>query len=418
MKRLLCTLISLFIINHLIGQEEIDTTIKLDLLKSPASPASNLLGIATTDIEKPTDVSAFMLSLQSATSSFNKLPSNYAIDIAPYWLLRKNLDYTTEGLKNSSGKGVFKQTLVLSTAIRTPDSAENKLNENSVYTAFGFKFSILRGEYDDSTKKALTEIKRIQDIKLRHLDEILTNYKANIDPEVVKLRQRREDLFKGIDVNNPTNEEKNKIKQILSSSEFKGIEDTLSVKLKRFADLESTEIMKELDEKIQRIASSFQTARVGLTWDVAGGISAEFPNKQFNRSKVNNAGIWTTVGYTFKRTGAVLGLIRYLYNPDKVFAKDNLANDISDISTLDAGLRYILSSPQSKFSCSLEGIYRSILSSNTIDPSWRVILNADYSIWQNQKLTFSLGKNFDGTITKDGNLIAALTFLTGFGNKR
>ncbi len=47
-----------------------------------------------------------------------------------------------------------------------------------------------------------------------------------------------------------------------------------------------------------------------------------------------------------------------------------------------------------------------------------LVFNADYAIWKNQKLTFSFGKNFDGAISKGGNLIAALTFLAGFGNKR
>ena len=64
----------LFTVNLVYSQGGIDTTIKVDLLKAPSSPASNLLGIAPSDIEKPTDVSAFMLSLQSATNSFIKLP--------------------------------------------------------------------------------------------------------------------------------------------------------------------------------------------------------------------------------------------------------------------------------------------------------------------------------------------------------
>ena len=151
-------------------------------------------------------------------------------------------------------------------------------------------------------------------------------------------------------------------------------------------------------------------------------MSAGFFDKRFDNSSVNNAGLWTTLGYTDDTTaryyGSGLFLARLLYNPDKIFAKDNAPAEQKDIWTFDAGLRYIYSRPQSKFSASLEGIYRSVLSSNTIDPSWRIIFNADYAIWQNQKLTFSFGRNFDGTITKDGNLVAALTFLTGFGNKR
>ena len=46
------------------------------------------------------------------------------------------------------------------------------------------------------------------------------------------------------------------------------------------------------------------------------------------------------------------------------------------------------------------------------------MFNIDYAILKNQKLTFSFGKNYDGTTTKDGNLIATLGMVFGFGNKR
>jgi len=395
------------------AQNNIDTTIKVDLLKAPVSPASNLLGIAPSDIDKPTDVSAFMMSLQSATSSFTKLPSNYAIDIAPYWIFKKSKkgDITTEGFRKSSGKDVFKQTFVLSFAFRNPDSTETSLNPKSAYGGLGFKFSILRGNYDNSTNLALNKIKHLQDIKLRHLDSIITGYKANVDPQVIELRQKRKALFRS----GMTPDE---IQKVRESDEFKEIEEKLNKKLLEYSEKEKSEAQAELDKEIQQIASSFQTARVGWTWDIAGGISTEFRNKRFDDSKIYNGGLWTTIGYTDTTYGAGLMLLRLLHNPDKIFAKDNATNDIGNVTTFDAGFRYIYSTPQSKFNASLEAIYRSVLSSNTIKPSWRLVFNADYAIWQNQKLTFSFGRNFDGTISKDGNLIAALTFLTGFGNKR
>lgn len=395
------------------AQSKVDTTIKVDLLNAPVSPASNLLGIAPSDIDKPTDVSAFMLSLQSASSSFTKLPSNYAVDIAPYWLFKnsKKGDITTKGFRRTGGKDVLKQTLVLSFAIRSPDSTEaTALNPRSVYGGFGFKFSILRGKYDNTTNEALDKIKQLQDIRLRHLDEMLTNYQANTDPELIELKQQRKDMLKGKSADS--------IRIIRASDKYVSIENIINKKMALYIETEKTEKLAELDKEIQSIASEFQTFRTGFTWDVAGGISTEFRNLTFNNSKIYNAGIWTTVGYTDTTYGAGLFLLRLLHNPDQVFAKGNMINDIGNITTFDAGLRYIYAKPQSKFSASVEAIYRSILSSNTINPSWRLVFNADYKILANQKLTFSIGRNFDGTLTKDGNLIAALTFLKGFGNKR
>jgi hypothetical protein len=387
------------------AQSEIDTTINVDLLRAPASPASNLLGFAASDIERPTDVSAFMLSLYTATGGLSKLPSNYSVDIAPYWFFKnsKKGDITTEGFRKSSGKDVFRQTFVLSFAFKNPDSTETEFNPRSIFGGFGFKFSILRGRYDNATNKALSDIKALQDIKLRHLDQVLTHYRENTDPEVISLRQRRRDLF-------PPNPTPDQVRTIQESEEFKNITDSLNQKLKAYAEQERTEAVDELDRKIETIAASFQTARVGLTWDVSGGMGTEFRNKRLNSSRLYNAGIWTTIGYTDTTYGAGLFILRLLHNPDRVFAKDNAVNDVADISTFDAGLRYIYAS--------LEAIYRSVLTANTVAPSWRLVFNAEYAIWDNQKLTFSFGRNFDGTVTKDSNLIAALSFLTGFGNKR
>ena len=172
-----------------------DEGVKLDLLKAPSSPAANLLGIAASDVDKPTDVSAFMLSLRSATSNFTALPSNYAIDLAPYWLFKKKKgDITAAGLENSFGKNVFKQTLVLSFAIRNTDSTEIELTPNSIYSGVGFKFSIFRGNYDETTKKALKEIKLWQDVKLDILKRQLDDY--NNDVDVIVLEDKREELLR------------------------------------------------------------------------------------------------------------------------------------------------------------------------------------------------------------------------------
>lgn len=412
MRNILC-LFSLFLTTTLFSQ--VDTTINLDLLRAPVSPASNLLGISPSDIDKPSDVSAFMLNLQSATSSFTSIPKNYSVDIAPYWLFvkpGKRQDYTTEGFKKSFGKGVFKQTFVISAAIRNPDTSETSFNSKSNYSALGFKFSIVRGEYDQKTIETLDAIQVLQSIKLRHLDAVLTGYMANNDEAVIALRQDLRELIReGLNSGKT-------LDAIRGSEEFLKVQSELNKKLSDFKELEKREVQDELDQKIQKLAADFQTARIGWTWDIAAGISAEFLNRRFDSSKVYNAGIWTTFGYTSSSFGSLLGIVRYLHNPDQIFAKNNTVNDVADISTLDAGIRYIFSKPQSRFNLSMEAIYRSVLSKNTIDPSWRLVLNADYSIWKNQKLTFSFGRNFDGVISNGGNLIAGLSFLTGFGNKR
>jgi hypothetical protein len=387
-----------------------DEGVKLDLLKAPASPASNLLGIAPSDIDKPTDVSAFMLSLQKAGGGLlTALPTNYAVDLAPYWLFKKKMgDITTQGLATTTGANVFKQTFVLSFAMRSTDSTEADFLPNTVYAGIGFKFAVVRGRYDATTIDALDAIHKWQVVQVNAQRNTLLNYQKDIN--VIELQTKRKNLLRDkFTTPGISDERKAEIDR-----DILAIDSSLGQQLLVLKDATKT----EAKEKIKELAASFQTARVGFTWDVAGGVSTSIVNRRLGNARIYNAGVWTTIGYTSEKVGSGLLLLRLLQNPDKIFAKDNGINDMGDIATFDFGGRYIYSTPQSKFNASLEGVYRSVLSSNTIKPSWRIVFNADYAIWANQKLSFSFGRNFDGTTTKDGNLIAALGFLTGFGNRR
>lgn len=393
--------------------------VEFDLLKAPVSPASSLLGFAQSDIDKPTDVSEFMLSLQSATDNFSTLPSNFAIDIAPFWLIKNNKigDISTKGLENSNGVGVIPQTLVLSFAVKNVDASTINFNSENTYAGFGFKFSIYRGEFDIETMEKLEKISSLQQIKLSLLNENMDDVYENLSVEIIELKEERKNIFQGIDVNDDSEDNIALIELLTKKADKldKEIEDKIELLLEAN---KSTDEFTALDDKIKKLASEFQMARVGFTWDFAGGISGEFQNKSFNQGKIYNAGIWTTLGYTTEKSGAFLGLIRYLYNPERIFALDNVINEMDNVATIDAGFRYILGAPQSKFNCSLEAIFRSFLTDSQINDSWRLMLNADYAILKNQKLTFSFGKNYDGTTTSDGNLIATIGTVFGFGNKR
>lgn len=393
--------------------------VELDLLKAPVSPASNLLGFAQSEIDKPTDVTDFMATIQSASDNFSKLPSNFAIDIAPFWLTKsKSLgDISTVGLQNSYGGNVIPQTLVLSFAVKNVDSTTVNYNANSTYAGFGFKFHIYRGNYDTKTQEKLNQIVKLQQKKLELMKNNSDQVYDNLSEEILELRKKREKLFDGIDTDDDSPENLQLI-ELLSIRAGK-IDAEIEEKIEKLLEQnESTEEVSSLDEKVKAIASDFQLTRIGFTWDFAGGISGEFQNKSFNQGKIYNAGIWTTFGYTTEKAGAFLGLVRYLNNPERIFALDNTINELNSVSTFDMGFRYILGGTQSKFNASLEAVYRSYLSDFEADNSWRLILNLDYAIVKNQKITFSFGKNYDGTTTKDGNLVAALGTVFGFGNKR
>jgi hypothetical protein len=387
-----------------------DTTTSLDLLRAPSSPGANLLGFATSDIEKSSDVSAFMASLQTASSGFTKIPSNFAFDISPFWLGRKG-GFTTADLNERRNFGkIFRQTFTISAAIRSADSADKRFNPSSTYAGLGFKFAIVRAGYSEKTQKALKNITMIQIAITFGLDSAKKRaLKENKQYQVKIKRVNQLEQSLGPDIEQ--NEEYKALQKTVQETEKETINSILAGKA-------SSAINQDDLDSLRKKASEFKIERIGFFCDIAGGSSLEFRNKSFGNSKLYNAGIWTTFGTTTRGGFSALGIIRYLYNPDQIYADPNNMQKRSDISTLDGGGRVAYSSPESRFLFSAEAIYRSVLNKNTVNPSWKLALNAEYDISKNQKLTFVFGRNFDGTITKDGNLIAALNLLTGFGNKR
>ncbi|RLJ80518.1 hypothetical protein [Pedobacter alluvionis] len=398
--------------------------VKFDLLKAPSSPASALLGFAVSDIEKPTDLSDFMLSLQSATSSYTKLPSSYAIDIAPFYLFRnKGADFSTtgkNGLQSTKFKDYLRQSFVVSLALRNPDSAFNNFKPTSTYGALGLKFSIIRPQYNTETKQKLNSIYEKQRALLMIYKIGLEEKRKSARYELLGIRNIY--LLDSISHLPYLTEEEKKAHAVAmmedTSSEFAKNELEKSELNKGFKKEIQAELAKQskLEADLQEEAKTFTGNREGLSVDIAGGLSTEFREKRFDNSKIFNSGVWTTFGYNWANGSSILGLARYLYNPDEIFALDNLKNNIGNISTFDTGLRFVFT--KNKFGGGAEALYRSILSSATVKPSWRVVANADYALSDNQKIIFSFGRNFDGTVTKNGNLVAALTVLFGIGTNR
>lgn len=229
-KLLLLLTLSCLLSSRLHSQDQ-DKSIELDILRAPSSPASNLLGIATTDIDKPTDISSFMVSIQSSSSSVTTFPSNYAIDFSPYYLFKKGkTDFTTNGLQEKDFKNIFKQTFIISLAISNPDSTSTSYNFRSTYGGLGFKFSICRGNYDSITKTELKKIIDIQndinDISMNQLTEFLESN------EYKELEKKRTALYGNLDFNNPN--DLPEIEKVKNSSAHKNLDQLISEKQTAF----------------------------------------------------------------------------------------------------------------------------------------------------------------------------------------
>lgn len=390
-----------------------DTTINLDLLKAPTSPAFNLLGVSPSDIERPTDINAFLVSIQNGTNNYTSFPKNYAVEFAP-WLIFKKTGNTLDKFNSRAFKDVFQQSFQVSLGISQQNLDDQVADDSTAFTrsGIGFKFSLIRQPWSEETEKNFTALQKAQ---VAMLDEFENR---NISTEVAALAEQEEVLRDSLvlvdrDATLTATEKRAIITRL--SQQFRQVKARKNDKQNEL--IKTTEAYAEA----KKIASSFKVERKrGGYLDFATGMVLDFPDKRFNYSEISKAGAWLTGGYDGGNNNSIsiLGIVRYLYQPSKIFADESNVLQTNDISTLDAGAKAYLNALKGRFTLSAEAIYRSVLNKDLIDPSWRFIFNVEYDVGMNQKLTFSFGRNFDGVISKGGNLVTALNFIKGFGSSK
>ncbi|WP_114819958.1 hypothetical protein [Chryseobacterium sp. KLBC 52] len=384
--------------SHLYFSQEKDE-IDLDLLRAQASPAANLLGIANSDIEKPTDLKSVMVSLREGTGNFSGLPTSFAMDIAPFKLNGKYQNLIDSA--NFSEK--FKQSFIISLGFRGIEKDDELNIEDKSRLGFGAKFSLLRGRFDENTRKILGEVYQYHIARQKRID-LIENDKLIIEYHTSKM----ELLKKKKALKNTTSKEYLELQEAierLDHLEFQRI-DLLT--------REHNLGLAELDDKIRKDVQEIKLERYGPFLDMSMGTVLDFRSNKFNNSQISKVGVWLTGGYNWeKHPSTFIFMARYLYNPDSSLANPSLKKE--NLHTLDFGSRLVFKIFEEKFLLSGECIYRSILNKSDFEASWKYLLNFEYELTKNQRLTFSFGKDFNGDYEKKGNLIVALNLLVGLG---
>ena len=388
-----------------IGQVKVDTTIKLDLLRAPSSPAFNILGIANSDIERPTDVTSFALSLQEASNNFTTIPRSYGIQVAPFLLGRKKFllgDF-------DSSKQAFKQSFIISTGFthQGPEGSEDVDSLKTTKLGFGIKFSFVRPAWTQDTRKVYHKLIEAQKELVGAAREMDMQHENRIQMNAKKERMK--------ELNRVVNKTESQKQEILSLvNQIRDLDSAINADVNN--QLRAT---SEYFEMVRTAANEMKNERRGFFLDFSGGFAMDFVDNSLGKGKLYRGGAWLTGGNENGNRGITSMFIgRYLYNPESIFADPNNVLKEENISTFDAGARFLVNAAKGKFSFSSEALYRSIIGNSDIDPSWRLVFNTEYDVGFNKKLTFSFGRDFDGTVSKGGNLVAALNLLMGFGSER
>jgi hypothetical protein len=253
-----------------------DTAVITNLLQAPNSPAANMLGVATSDIARFTDPSAFMVSVQNAAKNFSAFPSSYAVDIAPAWLFAGH-KITYESLRDDTSLSQrLWQSLQLSAGYTNTSDSGIK----STALGFGIKVSLKRGRLTDKVTKLVDSSTAI----LMAITQARATATANLitnNPERKKLVQQLQRYSNNAD-------SLNKYKNLIAAFDANARN---SDAFKQYVD--SVETSNKVDyDRLKSLVKNIDFERYGWKLDLASGIAVDYPNQVFDSAALNKAGVW------------------------------------------------------------------------------------------------------------------------------
>jgi len=410
------------------AQSEIDTTVNLDVLTVPNSPAFNLLEISPAAVDRPTTPNDFAVSFANASNNFSVLPRNYAIEFLPisffpksknsYAKFTNDAKYVTKW--NQKLWNTFSQTFQVSVGLSNTDSVQTTMpNFVKTRAGLGFKFSLIRGKIDTSFKDYKKSIEgiRSQLIVLHTIVDQKWEIYKQTDMGYLFLSAQRDTLIAElirIKTNNVLTDAEKAEKSLLVTKRF----DELNA-LKSFVEEEYKTKMLKADssslvfaaQALKKQIEQIKFKRYGWLLDFAGGMVVGFRNDDFQNSVLQQYAFWLNGGYAFDKGFSFMGVARYSNVLNVLIDPEGNA---TDKAYYDFGGKIEFQTNDNKFAVNGEIIDR--VSANA--PLLRYTFNASYQVGRNQALTFSVGKAFAGTAQYGGNLIAALNYVKSFGSSR
>lgn len=387
-----------------------DSIVSIDVLSAPQSPAANLMGFTDSEILKPESPTDFMTNIKTASDGFSAVPNSLAMDFRFknfYKPAQNNSFKEYTRIVDTAGKmdigNNVRQTAIFSLGYQNY-TAQNDSLQTGQAIGIGFKFSLFRGKkLDADFDTAYTQLKNLQE-EIGALGQ-QAQLKQEETPEYKRLDSLRLDAAIAGD-----------------NALAKRYTDTIEKYQTKWVVQRNEMLSQEKEGKadftdLKKIAEKLEFKSYGLFWDFAGGAVLNFPTANFDYSIWGSSGFWTTFGYEGKNGLSYLALGRTLYNPGFVHTNTAGILDTANVANYDFGGRILYEHPGKSFSLSAEGVYRGAFG-NAYDPMYRFTFNVGYEIRKNMKLTFMFGRDYDGAISREGNVISAIQLLAGFGSKK
>ncbi|MFC2141999.1 hypothetical protein ACFLR7_03595 [Acidobacteriota bacterium] len=390
----------------LLSQNQDDESkLELDQLRTPASPGFVLLGVEPSSVEQPRTPKALAFSMLTAQWQSSLIPKNYAIEIAPYWLTSHPgltyKDYYTANL----GKNLLRN-LSLSLATTTLPSEEEEIPAGSSI-GLGIRTLLLAGKANSK----LTDLRKDlieQQLLLQLVDLVKESGGGNIG----ELRQNVENTFDNIErnpglLNYPDLNSERIMEAVnaVSKAALAYLEGKDAQNEEEVGKL--LEEMKIVDEsKSRKIALEMQTqdkSRIGWIAECAGAMTIDFPGNSFEESKITRWGLWATPSFRSERIPVdFVGVARFIRDVSLEVPQD----------VFDLGGRLVYKYHDLFLSAEFVQRFRSDDSNTT-----RFAGMLEYRLNQDLYLMANFGKNYEIKDELRGNLIMMIGLNFGLGQK-
>lgn len=399
-------------VGPLMAQFMADTSgLTLDLLQIPNSPAFSLMDLAPSTIEEAKVPADFTVFLRNATDSLAVLPKSYGLEFAPWWVFgRSRIDFS-DFVSNKLADNI-RQSFSISVGINHLDDPNLEPgNDRTVQGALGFKMSLFRGQVEQKHQ----QIDSLYNLLSAVNDSFYTQIPRwlRTDPTYTMWEDSVNTLRKASTINIPHLEEAGTMMDKRSNELLSDSVQFQQQIIDRIAPQYS---------RLKAQAAGFRLNRRGFKLDLGGGFVTDFYNQAINDAQITRAGGWLTGSWVFKPVHnnlnvSMLGIVRVLGNPTQLYRPvDSLSLQMGDNLYVDFGARIILHNGK-RFGLSSEILSRRPLNNEQLRPTARYAINMDYQLNSTILLSFQFGKNFDGTVTQKGNLIAALQLFTTLGRR-
>ena len=397
------------------AQKDIDTItdVKLEDLATPTNAAFVIMGTTPAEINKPSSVPEFVLSVQNASDNFSQFPNNFGVAFAPFWWTNgKQLSFEKEFDTNNRAR-LYRHLQVSIGAV----SEAGGLDNNWRY-ALGLKTNLLEGKVDSEARDHYNKL--LQGVS-EQLNEAYSDLVAS-DNQLQNYYFKRGLLLaekEALDKDHPFGQglnvtEKAHYEALASLAELysDSIETRSNELSKKTVEIDAA-MQKALEDAFQKMKM-----RYGFKWDFGAAGAYDFFSNSLDSANFYRAGVWTNFGYSLKATEkcqwTFLGAVRYYYYDQVFYQLENSTVLIDNLGALDMGVRAVADA--NKFSFSIEGLYR-IGTQDSYESTYKLNALANYRFGTNKSVFVSFGNDFnDASVGGPDQLRVYVGLNLGFGD--